>query len=314
MERLEPKTVKVEKTRTVRWSFPTIKALVTDLGKIIDSPVNCHSKQAFLLAAVNNYDKVYEQASPAVRVYSDFPTKEGKGMGKFRCLHVVLENGRILTVAKDAVARAAKDPEATAARRKVDARTTALRNAVADQIQDFRDDHRYQCETVWQRGRWLPGMPPNQRLVPKVPMTGIFCPGSGVGKRGIEKCSLGRIRQPWSDLQVDHCGDMEFRHIVDAFGDSPLHQRWGDYKHWRAHHKKYAKLQLICKTCNLKKPKHTHEELVELSEKRDEHKQALRRLDQQREQQEAMKEPPTVFFVNGNGLIEPNDFCKLPMV
>lgn len=300
------RNVKVEKTRTVDWSFRTIKQLLEKLSHLIDSPeyIDCH--QTFLLSAVNNYDKVYEQASPAVRVYSDFPAHKGDhlGMGKYRCLHVVLENGKVLTVAKDAVARAAKDPIATAVRRKVDARTKALRTAVADQIQDFKAAKisnenlrlRAEAEYAWECGN---------SDYKQLSSIGTWC----FGIYGMEfwqddpQCKLHMKTQPWSDLQVDHCGTMEFRHIVDAFGDRPLHEQWGDFKHWKAFHKEHAKLQLICKTCNLKKPKHTHEQLVEIYKKRDEYGEELRRKNEARKNEERQQK-----------LIEPKEFCKIPMV
>ena len=198
---------------------------------------------------------------------------------------MVLENGNVLTVAKDAVARAAKDPEATAVRRKVDARTNALRTAVADQIQDFKaaiiskENMRLRAEAEYE---WnvLGNHDYKQRG-----STGTCCLGiyqmEFFGGRTDQDCFkhpwLKHVEQPWSDLQVDHCGTMEFRHIVDAFGDRPLHDRRGDFKHWKAFHKEHAKLQMICKTCNLKKPKHTHEQLVEIYKERDEYKEELRR-------------------------------------
>ena len=175
--------------------------------------------QEFLLAAVNNCDKVYSKASPAVRVYSDWDEQH-----KFKCLYVVLEKGDDFTVAKREVARAAYDADAVAARRIIDDHISTLREMVQPQSQAAR--------IAWQQD----GSPP---------------------------CPMCSVKLTNDNSHVDHCGKMEFRHIRDAFGDRPLEE-------WCSFHEEHATLQVICKTCNLRKPKQK--------------------------------------------LIEPKDFCRIPMV
>ena len=200
--RMERK-VKVEKTRTVHWSFLTQTALVSRLETMIAE--GCLQKdQEFLLAAVNNCDKVYSKSSPATRVYSDWDDQH-----RYKCLYVVLENGNEFTVKKREVARAAYNADAVAARRIIDDHISTLRELVDPQIQAAR--------VAWQHA----GSPP---------------------------CPMCNVKLTPDNSQVDHCGTMEFRHIRDAFGDRPLEE-------WCSFHEEHATLQVICKTCNLRKPK-----------------------------------------------------------
>ena len=130
---------RVEKQPTCKYSYKTQKSLTEQLEKIINEPENIEQHQEMLLAAVNNYDKIFEADSEAVRVYSDWAERLAAGGKQHRCLHVEMEDGTILTVGKASVARAAKDPIATARTRKKLKRLEMLRDSVADQILDKKN-------------------------------------------------------------------------------------------------------------------------------------------------------------------------------
>jgi transcriptional regulator of acetoin/glycerol metabolism len=130
---------RVEKQKTCRFSFETQKDLQDKLKKIINEPENIEQHQEMLLAAVNNYDKIFEANSEAVRVYSDWAKRLAAGGKQHRCLHVEMEDGMILTVGYKEVARAAKDSVATAKARKKWNRVAMLRDSVVDQILDKKN-------------------------------------------------------------------------------------------------------------------------------------------------------------------------------
>ena len=48
---------------------------------------------------------------------------------------------------------------------------------------------------------------------------------------------------------VDHCGEKEFRHIVDEF------ENQSEETNFAAFHRGLAKYQLLCEFCHQKKPK-----------------------------------------------------------
>ena len=171
--------------------------------------------------AVATYDKVYEVGEGVERVYVA-PHPEWGARGGF-CFHVVFEDGHEVTVARAGVVRACFDPKAAATSRRLDKLHAKMREDVYPFVGKFKDDHHI--------GGWW-------------------------------KCELcAESFTVRDDVHVDHL--REFRFMVQEFKKLHPNHPWDTETRppceWENWHNRHATLRILCKTCNLRRRRPTHE-------------------------------------------------------
>ena len=137
------------------------------------------------------------------------------------CFHVRVEGGAVVTVAVGKVARSAMSPQhatAVTERHKIDSKLEALRTANLPDVQAFK--------------------------------TSEFAEGPVA-------CALCGDSVSSDEAHADHYGEStEFRHLVDRFATETSKLLLElDESAFVDFHAEHMRLQITCKTCNLRKPK-----------------------------------------------------------
>jgi len=191
-------------------TFKTQKSLIEKVKSIFDA-LSVQKNQDFIQAFVLTYDKVLGQNKAIKKVYYGPNDCMPSYFTHSKCLHVVFEDDKEITVGYRNIVAACFDPE-----------KAAIQKCKSDRLQEYRlsiypDVVNYRS-TAWRYGC-------------------VKC-----------KVSFDDVDSPVP--HVDHCGDKEFRHIVNDFENQSEETNFVKY------HRAFAKFQLLCEDCHSKKPKH----------------------------------------------------------
>jgi len=190
-------------------TFKTQKSLIDKVRSIFESLV-IQKNQDFIKAFVLTYDKVLAQNKEIKKNYYGENDCMPSYFKHSKCLHVVFEDDQEITISYKNIVSACFDPEKAAIQKYKSKKLQEYRSSIHPDVVNFRN-------RAWQSGC----------VQCKVLFTDLDSPVP----------------------HVDHCGDKEFRHIVNDF------ENQSEEKDFVKFHRSLAKYQLLCEDCHHKKSK-----------------------------------------------------------
>ena len=189
--------------------FKTQKSLIERVKPMLDEyEITKPDNQQFILEFVKSYDKVMHRNKQVKSVYYGFIARPFRYAKNSKCLHVVFVDRSQTTISYKNVVSSWFDPEIALQRRQRENKLQDYRALIQQDILNFKDS--------------------------QLPFGCNIC-----------KCSFEFSR---SNVNVDHCGAMEFRHLVKAYET----KGGTDFLQF---HRENAELQLLCEPCHKSKSK-----------------------------------------------------------